>query len=197
MVGGYVGRILFANLSTGEFKEIPLQEKMCRDFIGGYGIGARILYSMQKPGVDPMGPENMLGFVSGPLTGTPVATAARYSVVAKSPLTGGWGDANSGGYFGPYLKFSGYDALFFTGISPKPVYLLIDNGNAQLKDAAYVWGKDTYETEDLLMSEYGNQSRVACIGPAGEKLSLIAGILTDHGSLAARSVLARSWDPKN
>jgi len=189
MVGGYMGRILFVNLSTGEFKEIPLEEKMCREFIGGYGIGARILYSTQKTGVDPMGPENILGFVSGPLTGTPVATAARYSVVAKSPLTGGWGDANSGGYFGPYLKFSGYDALFFTGISPKPMYLLIDNGNAQLKDAGYVWGKDTYETEDLLMGEYGNKSRVACIGPAGEKLSLIAGILTDHGSLAARSGL--------
>ena len=189
MTGGYMGKILFVNLATGEIKEEALEEKMCRDFIGGYGIGARILYSRQKAGIDPMGPENILGFISGPLTGTPVPTGVRYTVVAKSPLTGGWGDANSGGYFGPYLKFAGFDAVFFTEISPKPVYLLIDNGKAELKDAARIWGKDTYETEDLLTAEYGKQSRVACIGPAGEKLSLIAGILTDHGSFAARSGL--------
>ena len=189
MIGGYVGKILFVNLSTGVMTEEVLDEKICRDFIGGYGIGARILYSRQKAGVDALGPENTLGFVSGPLTGTPVPTSSRYAAVAKSPLTGGWGDANSGGYFGPYLKFAGFDAVFFTGISPKPVYLLVDNGKAQLKDAGNIWGKDTYETEDLLTAEYGKQSRVACIGPAGEKLSLIAGILTDHGSLAARSGL--------
>ena len=189
MGNGYMGRILFVNLSSGTMQEEVLEEKMCRDFIGGYGIGARILYSRQKAGIDPMGPENMLGFISGPLTGTPVPTGVRYTVVAKSPLTGGWGDANSGGYFGPYLKFAGFDAVFFTEISPKPVYLLIDNGKAELKDAARIWGKDTYETEDLLTAEYGKQSRVACIGPAGEKLSLIAGILTDHGSFAGRSGL--------
>ena len=189
MPGGYMGKILFVDLSTGTIKEEALEEKMCRDFIGGYGIGARILYSRQKAGVDPLGPENTLGLITGPLTGTPVPTGARYTAVAKSPLTGGWGDANSGGYFGPYLKFAGFDAVFFTGISPKPVYLLIDNGKAQLKDAGYLWGKDTYETEDMLMAEYGKQSRVACIGPAGEKLSLIAGIMTDHGSTAGRSGL--------
>ena len=121
-----MGKILFVDLSTGVIKEEALDEKMCRDFIGGYGIGARILYSRQKAGVDPLGPENTLGLISGPLTGTPVPTGARYTAVAKSPLTGGWGDANSGGYFGPYLKFAGFDAVFFTGISPKPVYLLID-----------------------------------------------------------------------
>jgi aldehyde:ferredoxin oxidoreductase len=184
-----MGKILFVDLSTQELQQETLDEKMCRDFIGGYGIGARMLYSRQKAGVDPLGPENILGFISGPLTGTPVPTGARYAVVAKSPLTGGWGDANSGGYFGPYLKFSGFDAVFFTGISLNPVYLLLDNGSAHIKDAGPLWGKDTYETEDLLMTEYGKQSRVACIGPAGEKLSLIAGILTDHGSLAARSGL--------
>jgi len=189
MFGGYMGKILFVDLSTGEIKEEALEEKMCRDFIGGYGIGARILYSRQKAGVDPLGPENTLGLISGPLTGTPVPTGARYTVVGKSPLTGGWGDANSGGYFGPYLKFAGFDGVFFTGISLRPVYLLIDNGKAELKDAGYLWGKDTYETEDLLMAEYGKQSRVACIGPAGERLSLIASIMTDHGSAAGRSGL--------
>jgi len=189
MPGGYIGKILFVDLSTGAIKEEVLDEKICRDFIGGYGIGARILYSRQKAGVDPLGPENTLGLISGPLTGTMIPTGARYTAVAKSPLTGGWGDANSGGDFGPYLKFAGFDAVFFTGTSPKPVYLLIDNGKAQLKDAGHLWGKDTYETEDTLMAEYGKQSRVACIGPGGEKLSLISGIFTDHGSTAGRSGL--------
>ena len=189
MSGGYMGKMLFVDLSTGAIEEEALEEKMCSDFIGGYGIGARILYSRQKAGVDPLGPENTLGMISGPLTGTLVPTGARYAVVAKSPLTGGWGDANSGGDFGPYLKFAGFDAVFFTGISPKPVYLIIDNGIAQLKDASHLWGKDSYETEDMLMAEYGKQSRVACIGPAGEKLSLISGIMTDHGSAAGRSGL--------
>ena len=187
MAGAYMGKILFVDLSTGAIKEEILEEKMCREFIGGYGIGARILYSRQKGGVDPLGPENTLGLISGPLTGTLIPTGTRFAAVAKSPLTGGWGDANSGGEFGPYLKFAGVDGVFFTGISPKPVYLLIDEGKAQLKDAGYLWGKDTYETEDMLMAEYGKQSRVACIGPAGEKLSLVAGIMTDHGSAAARS----------
>ena len=178
MSGAYMGKILFVDLSTGAIKEEILEEKMCREFIGGYGIGARILYSRQKGGVDPLGPENTLGLISGPLTGTLIPTGTRFAAVAKSPLTGGWGDANSGGEFGPYLKFAGVDGVFFTGISPKPVYLLIDEGKAQLKDAGYLWGKDTYETEDMLMAEYGKQSRVACIGPAGEKLSLVAGIMT-------------------
>ena len=189
MSGGYMGKILFVDLSTGAIKEEALEEKMCRDFIGGYGIGARILYSRQKAGVDPLGPENTLGLITGPFTGTLVPTGARYAAVAKSPLTGGWGDANSGGDFGPYLKFAGFDAVFFTGISPKPVYLLIDDGKAQLKDSGGLWGKDTYETEDILMAEYGKQSRVSCIGPAGEKVSLIAGIMTDHGTTAGRSGL--------
>ena len=189
MSGGYMGKLLWVDLSTGTIKEQALEERMCHDFIGGYGIGSRILYSRQKSGIDPLGPENTLGLITGPLTGVPIPAATRYIVVAKSPLTGGWGESNSGGDFGPYLKFAGFDGVFFTGISPKPVYLLIDEGKAQLKDAGHLWGKDTYETEDVLMAEYGKQSRVACIGPAGEKLSLISCIVTDHGSVAGRSGL--------
>ncbi len=189
MAGGYAGKILFVDLTTGTIKEEPLDEQMCRDYIGGYGIGVKILYSRQKPGVDALGPDNILGMMSGMLTGTPMPTGARYQVVAKSPLTGGWGDANSGGEFGPYLKFAGFDGVFFTGISPKPVYLLLDNGKAEIKDAAKLWGKDAYETEDALMAEYGKDSRVACIGPAGERQSLIASVMTDHGSAAGRSGL--------
>jgi aldehyde:ferredoxin oxidoreductase len=189
MPGGYMGKILFVDLSTRVIREEVLEEKMCRDFIGGYGIGARILYSRQKGGVDPLGPENILGLISGPMTGTTVPMGVRYMAVAKSPLTGGWGEANSGGSFGPYLKFAGFDGVFLSGISPKPVYLLIDNGSVQLKDAGYLWGKDTYETEDILDAEYGKQSHTVCIGPAGEKLSLFACIMTDHGSAAGRSGL--------
>ena len=185
MTAGYMGKILFVDLSTGTIKEEVLDQKTCHDFIGGYGLAARIMYSRQKAGADALGPDNILGLVSGPLTGTPIPTAARYAVVGKSPLTGGWGDANSGGDFGPYLKFAGFDAVFFTGISPKPVYLLLDNGKAELKDASTLWGKDSYETEDALVAEYGKQTRVACIGQAGEMLSLISCVMTDRGSAAA------------
>jgi len=142
MAGGYMGKILFVDLSKGELKDEALDEKLCRDFIGGYGIGARIIYSREKAGVDPLGPENILGFMTGPLTGTPATMGSRYAAVGKSPLTGGWGDASSGGDFAPYLKFSGYDGVFFTGISAKPVYLFIDDGKAELRDASHVWGKD-------------------------------------------------------
>ena len=189
MAGGYTGKVLFVDLSTGRINEETPDLNTCRDFIGGYGLAARIMYSRQKAGADPLGPDNTLGLVSGPLTGTPVPTAARYTVVGKSPLTGGWGDANSGGDFGPYLKFAGFDAVFFNGISPKPVYLLLDNGKAELKDASGLWGKDAYETEDALVAEYGKQCRVTCIGQAGEKLSLISCVMTDRGSAAGRSGL--------
>jgi aldehyde:ferredoxin oxidoreductase len=110
-------------------------------------------------------------------------------VAGKSPLTGCWGDANAGGSFGAYLKFAGYDAVLFKGIAENPVYLLIDNGQASLKDAAHLWGKDTRETEDSLKSELGKDTAVACIGPAGERLSLIAGVVHDQGHVAARSGL--------
>jgi aldehyde:ferredoxin oxidoreductase len=189
MAGGYMGKLLFVNLSTGKIEAETLDEKTCRDFIGGYGLGARILYSRQQAKVDPLGEENILGFLTGPLTGTPAPTGARYVVVGKSPLTGTWGDANSGGEFGPYLKFAGFDGVFFTGISDKPAYLLVDNGQAELRDAAHLWGKDTYETEDILESEYGRDSRVSCIGPSGEKLSLISCIINKRGCAAGRSGL--------
>jgi len=189
MIPGYMGKILFVNLATGEIREETPDDNLYKDYVGGYGLGSRILYDRMKPGVDPLGSDNILGMVTGPCTGTPIPSGARYCAVAKSPLTGGWGDANSGGFFGPYLKFSGYDAVFFTGIAPKPVYLLIDEGKAELKDASHLWGKSAYETEDLLEEQYGKDSRVACIGPAGEKLSLISSIMTDHGSAAGRSGL--------
>ena len=188
MLGGYMGKLLWVNLSTKEINIETPEESLLRKYIGGYGLGSRLLYDRMKPGVDPMGPDNILGLVTGPLTGTPAVGGTRYQAVGKSPLTGGWGDANSGGHFGPYLKFAGFDAVFFTGISPEPVYLLIDNGKAELKDASHLWGKDTYETEDALEAEYPG-SKVACIGPAGENQAKIACIITFKGDAAGRSGL--------
>jgi aldehyde:ferredoxin oxidoreductase len=185
MVGGYMGKLLFVDLSTREIKVEEPDENLYRDFIGGYGVGARILYNRQKGGVDPLGPLNTLGLMTGPLTGTPAPFGCRYAAVGKSPLTGGWGDANSGGDFGPYLKFAGYDGVFFTGIADKPVYLFINNGHAEFKDAGQLWGKNTLETHDIIQAEHGKNAKVACIGPAGEKLSLVSSILTHRGGSAA------------
>ncbi len=189
MTGGYVGKLLFVDLSNGTMKEEALDEALCRDFLGGYGIGAKVLYDRMKPGVDPLGPENILGFMTGPLTGTPALIGSRYVVVAKSPLTGGWGDANSGGVFGPALKAAGYDGVFFTGQSKQPVYLFINEGRAELRDAGALWGKDVVETDDLLTAELGKDAEFAYIGPAGESVSLLACILNDKGRAAGRSGL--------
>ncbi|OGN99060.1 MAG: hypothetical protein A2Y89_05460 [Chloroflexi bacterium RBG_13_51_18] len=189
MARGFMGKILWVDLSKKQIKEEALDEKMGRDFLGGYGLGARILFSRQKAGVDPLGPDAILGLVTGVLTGTDAMGGSRYVMVGKSPLTGGWGDANSGGNVGPYLKFAGYDAVFFTGKSDKPVYLLIDNGKAELKDAGKLWGKDSFDTQDILRAEHGKELEVACIGPSGEKLALIAAVMNNKGRAAGRSGL--------
>ncbi len=189
MSRGYMGKILWVDLSKGKLKDEALDEKLCRDFIGGYGLGAKIIYSRQKGGVDPLGPDAILGILTGPFTGTPALSGTRYVVVGKSPLTGTWGDANSGGDFGPFLKYAGYDGVFFTGVSPKPVYIFINNGKAELRDAAHLWGKDTFETENALEAELGKDVHSCSIGPAGEKLSLIAAVMNNKGRAAGRSGL--------
>jgi len=186
---GAMEKILWVDLGTREITEEPFEEATARKYLGGYGLGARVLWDHQKPGVDPLGPEATLGFVTGITTGTDVVGGSRYTVVGKSPLTGGWGDANSGGSFGPQLKFAGFDAVFFTGISDKPVYLYLHNGQAELLDAGEIWGKDTVETEDILRAKHGKNLEVACIGPASEKLALISGIINNKGRAAARSGL--------
>lgn len=182
-----MGKILFVDLAKGEIQEETPDESLYRDYLGGYGIGARILYDRMKPGVDPLGPENMIGFVTGVLTGTPAIVGTRFQVVTKSPLTGGWGDANSGGDFGPYMKFAGIDAVFFTGISEKPVYLYVENGKAELKDAGDLWGKGAYEIESIMKERYGKNAEAACIGPSGEKQSLVSCVITKRGAAAGRS----------
>jgi len=115
MAGGYMGRIGFVDLTTGETREERLDEGLQREFIGGYGLGVRILFERQQKGADPLGPDNILGFMTGALTGTPAVTSGRWAVVGKSPLTGTIGDANGGGSLGPAIKTAGYDAVFFHG----------------------------------------------------------------------------------
>lgn len=184
----YAGKILFVDLTEGRVTEEILSEKIYRDFIGGNGLGIRILYERMRARVDALGPENILGFVVGSLSGTPAPGSGRHMLVTKSPLTGTWAESNSGGTFGPELKTAGYDGVFFLGISPKPVYLLIKDGSAELRDASEIWGKDAYETQDILLQTLGDPGiKIACIGPSGEARSLLAGIVSERGRIAARN----------
>ncbi|MHA1382211.1 MAG: aldehyde ferredoxin oxidoreductase family protein [Candidatus Helarchaeota archaeon] len=190
MFGGCMGKIVSVDISKREIKEEKPGETFYRNFIGGIGIGVRYLYSNMRSKIDPLGPENILGFVSGLLNGTGLAYSGRYTVVGKSPLTGTWGDANSGGYFGLGLKKSGYDAIFIKGVSDTPVYLWIKNNKVEIRDASHLWGKLTHETDVILKKELEDKTiRVASIGPSGEKLSLISAIINDNGRAAARSGL--------
>jgi aldehyde:ferredoxin oxidoreductase len=160
---------------------------MAKQYIGGYGIGAKILFQRMKPGSDALGPDNILGFTTGPLTGTGALFSGRYTVVCKSPVTGGWNDANSGGFLGPELKKAGFDAVFIQGTSQAPVYVWINDGKVEIKDAAHLWGKDVLETEATLKGELGDSKlRAAMIGPAGERMSLISAIINDGHRAAGR-----------
>jgi len=189
MLGGYMGRFLWVDLANGSLREEVPDDALLRDFVGGYGVAARLLFQRMAPGVDPLGPDNILGFLTGPLTGSPAPTGTRWTAVGKSPLTGGWGDANGSGQFGAALKRAGYDAVFFSGIAPEPVYLFLDEGRAELRPAVGLWGQDSYAVEDWVKGTLGPDVEAACIGPAGEKLALISGIVHARGRAAARSGL--------
>lgn len=183
---GYMGKLLFIDLTTGKSAVEPLKEEDARNFLGGPGLGAKILYERMPAHADVFGESSMLGFVSGPLNNTGALFGGRYTVVSKSPVTGGWNDANSGGFFGERLRKSGYDAIFVSGISPKPVYLLVDDGTVQILDASDLWGLKTKECERRLKEKYGKDACVAQIGPAGEHLSYMAAIMNDEHRAAAR-----------
>lgn len=183
-----MGKILWVDLTQREIYEETIAGEIYQRFLSGIGLAAYILYRDIPKGAAPLGPENILGFVSGLLNGTNSFFTGRWMAAAHSPLTGGWGEANCGGTLAPVIKRCGYDGIFFKGSSPNPVYLLIANGRAELRDAAALWGKDTVETDEWLRAAHPGCS-CACIGPAGERLSLIAGISNDGGRMAARSGL--------
>jgi aldehyde:ferredoxin oxidoreductase len=186
MSHGFMGTILRVNLSKGSIEEEEIHSDWRRAYLGGAGLATRYLYEQVPRGTDPLGAQNALIFMTGPLTGTSSASASRYSVVAKSPLTGIWGHANSGGKFGPALKWSGYDGVIFEGISPEPVYLQIADGKAELREAGHVWGKTVSETHRLLTEEEARPLTIACIGPGGENGVRYAAIMNDKHRAAAR-----------
>ncbi|MDD5225276.1 MAG: aldehyde ferredoxin oxidoreductase family protein, partial [bacterium] len=186
----FYGQVLWVDLSSGRIETITIPEEYYREYIGGSGLAARIIMERQGPHADPLGEENILGILPGLLGGTNALFSGRYMVVGKSPLTGGWTESNSGGYFAGELKRTGYDGVFFRGIAPQPVYLWIKNDQAEIREAAHLWGKDTVETEKALREELGDaRVRVAAIGPAGENRSLLAGVVNDGGRIAARGGL--------
>jgi aldehyde:ferredoxin oxidoreductase len=189
MAKGYTGKILWVDLSRGEIREETVPDEVYENYLSGMGLAACLLYKRIPANAGPLGPDNVLGFVAGLLTATGSLFAGRWMVAGKSPLTGGWGDANCGGTFSPAIKRCGYDGIFFSGISERPVYLLVRHGGAELCDASHLWGRDALDTEAMLIESAGGRAAVACIGPAGEKLSLISGICNDRGRIAARSGL--------
>jgi aldehyde:ferredoxin oxidoreductase len=183
---GFMGKVLRVNLTTSKISEEEIPEKVAKMFLGGGGLATKYLYDEVKKGTDPLGPENELIFMTGPLTGTPCPSAGRYSVVAKSPLTGTWAQANSGGFWSPDFKRTGYDGVIFQGASKKPVYLVCEDGKAELRDASHLWGLNVHKTTDQIQKELGSQFKVACIGPAGEKLVRFACVMNDKHRAAGR-----------
>ncbi len=188
---GYMGKILRVDLSTGALWDEPLREEYAAQFVGGSGLAARYLWDLITPETDPLGPDNPLIFMTGPLVGTSTPAAGRFSVVARSPATGLLGEANSGGYWGPELRRTGYDGIIITGQASQPVWLeLREDAAPRLHAAEDLWGMDLYATQEAIRARMGDaRVRVASIGPAGENLVLFAGIMNDHGRAAARTGL--------
>lgn len=186
-MAGWMGIILRVNLTEGTIKKEPLDLAAARKYIGARGLGVYYYTKEVEPGVDALGPENNLIFAAGPLTGTMGTCTGRYEVVTRSPLTGALAASNSGGYWGPELKYAGYDMIIFEGVSPKPVFLNIINDTVELKDASCVWGLEIPAATEAMIAASDPESKVALIGPAGEKKVLIAAVMNDLHRAAGRS----------
>jgi aldehyde:ferredoxin oxidoreductase len=195
------GKMLKVDLSTGAVERTQLPPETVCDFVGGSGLGARLLADelLQSGPRPPLDPASPLLFVTGPLTGTAGPTTGRFTVCGRSPQTGLWGESNIGGFVGPELRFAGWDMLWVTGSAPNPVYLWICDDVVEIRSAAHFWGQaDTLETQRLIRQEVGQpQAKVACIGLAGENGVSCAGILSDHGRLAARTGLGTLMGSKH
>ncbi len=180
-------KVLRVNLSDGTIKTEVLP-KDYQKYLVGRGLATKMFYDEVGPKVDAFSKENKIFIATGALTGTAAPTGGRYMVVTKGPLTGTIASSNSGGYFGAELKFAGYDILVVEGKSDKPVYISIKDDNVEIKDASHLWGKDVFETTDRLKEEIDDKrARVTCIGPAGEKMSLMAAIMNDKHRAAGRT----------
>ena len=188
MPPGYMGKILFVDLNDGRLEEMPLDMDLASRFVGGSGLGARLLADYLSPDTDPLAPEAPLIFMTGPFVGTPIPAAGRYSVVARSPLTGFVGEANSGGFWGPELRFGGYDGIIITGRADPWAVLVVEHGEPRLLHRPDLGGLDTYQVQERLREDlHMPKARVAAIGPAGERLVRYAAIMNDHGRAAGRT----------
>ncbi|MFW9964896.1 MAG: aldehyde ferredoxin oxidoreductase family protein, partial [Candidatus Sifarchaeia archaeon] len=187
-MNGYRGKILWVDLSAGSTSVTALDEKMLRMFIGGAGLGTRLLYDMIVKDTDPLGPENPLIYLTGPLCGTLAPTGSKSTFCSKSPKTGLLGYSTVGGHLGADLKFAGFDGIIFTGAAEKPSYLLVDNSDVEIRDAKHLWGKDTIQVWETLKKETGHKNAgIARIGVAGENLVKYASIIVDHYRAAGRT----------
>ena len=185
---GYCGKLLRVDLSQQQIWDEPLNTAYAESFIGGSGLAARYAYDYLSADTDPLSSDNPLIFMAGPLVGTIMPSAGRYSVCARSPLTGIWGESNSGGFFGPALRFAGYDGIIITGISEQASWLSITDGKAILLPADSLWGMDTYDTQIQVRGIMKQpKARVACIGLAGENQAKMAAIINDRGRAAGRT----------
>jgi aldehyde:ferredoxin oxidoreductase len=196
-MNGWMGKMLRVDLGSGEIRDEMLDPQVAKDYIGGRGLGIYTLNRELDPACDPLSPENVIVMATGPLTGTGAPTGARYMVMTKSPLTGAITCSNAGGRFPTELKRSGYDGIVFSGRAQHPVYLYVHDGQAELRDAAHLWGQTTHETTDILLEETDAKARVACIGPAGEHLVRFAAIMNDRDRAAGRSGVGAVMGSKN
>jgi len=187
--GGYADTVLRVDLTNGVVHKETLDEAFARAYVGGRGFTSRLQYDLIRPDADPLGPDNVVIVAPGPLSGTTAPSCGRFTLGGRSPLTGILGDANSGGFFGAVLKRAGYDLIIFEGQSPRPVYLWLNNDQAELRDARHLWGKDTRETSRLIKEEVGKAISTAIIGQAGENLVHFAGLIVDGEHAAARTGL--------
>ncbi|MFX0057925.1 MAG: aldehyde ferredoxin oxidoreductase family protein [Candidatus Heimdallarchaeota archaeon] len=196
MANGFFGKILWIDLTKESYLEQNLPEKLYRNFIGGYGLGCKLIYDNMNPNLDPFDLDSIIGFFPGLLTGTTAPYSGRYMVVGKSPLTNTWGDANGGGNFGPAIKKCGYDGILISGTGNNPKYVAIVDEKIEIIDASDIWGLDIIDTEKKLKQKHGKFIKTATIGRAGEKLSKISGIANDRGRIAARSGLGATMGSK-
>lgn len=194
-----MGRILRVNLSKSDTNIQDLDKNMVKDYIGGEGFATRIISHELPTGVDPLDPEALIALMTGPLTGTSLPGAATYVVASKSPATGfTLTVSRSQGFFAPELKFAGYDGIVIEGRAENPVYLKVFEDSVEIRDASLIWGKDTYETEDIIRDELADPgTKVASIGPAGENMVLVSAIVNERYHAAARGGLAAVWGSKN